>query len=93
MSTNVSYADIAWTNETKLKKNYLGKKNKPHVSYLINDRFTHARLLLKTLNALNFYQINLLQVILFMHKIKTNSSLESSYISFKQYTCNSVLQK
>ena len=36
------------------------------------DRFTHARPLLKTLNTLNVYQINILQVLLFMHKIKTN---------------------
>ena len=38
------------------------------------DRFTHTRPLLKTLNPLNVHQINLLQVLLFMHKIKTNSS-------------------
>ena len=38
------------------------------------DRFTHVRPLLKTLNALNVYEIILLQVLLFMHKIKTNSS-------------------
>ena len=38
------------------------------------DRFMHARPLLKNLNALNLYQVNLLQVLPFMHKIETNSS-------------------
>ena len=38
------------------------------------DRLTQARPLLKTLTALNVYQINLLQILLFMHKIKINSS-------------------
>ena len=38
------------------------------------DKFTHVLSLLKTLNALNVYQINLLQVLLFIHKIKIKSS-------------------
>ena len=46
------------------------------------DRFTHARPLLKTLNTLNVYQINILQILLFMHKIKTNSS---PWIFFHQF--------
>ena len=54
-------------------KNYLGKKNKPRVSYLIKTDL-RIRPSFKTLNALNVYQINLLQALLFMHKIKTNSS-------------------
>ena len=36
-------------------------------------RLMHTRSLLKSLNALNVYQINLLQVLLFMYKIKTNT--------------------
>ena len=69
------YANIAWasTNKTKLKKLF-GKKKQAARIILNQDRFTHAHPLLKTLNALNVYQINLLQVLLFMHKIKTNSS-------------------
>ena len=50
-------------------------KQKQAVHIIFNqDRFTHVPPLLKTVNALNVYQINLLQVLLFMHKIKTNSS-------------------
>ena len=71
----INYANIAWTsaNKTKLKKLF-GKQKQAARIILNQDRFTHARLLLKTLNALNVYQINLLQVLLFMHKIQTNSS-------------------
>ena len=36
-------------------------------------RLMHTHSLLKSLNALNVYQINLLQVLLFMYKIKTNT--------------------
>ena len=53
-------------------KNYLGNKTAARIMFN-QDRFTHVRPLLKTVNALNVYQINLLQVPLFIHKIKTNS--------------------
>ena len=71
----INYANIAWasTNKTKLKKLF-GKQKQAARIIFIQDRFTHARPLLKTLSALSFYEINLLQVLLFMHKIKTNSS-------------------
>ena len=71
----INYVNIAWasTNKTNLKK--LFGKQKQAVRIIFNeDRLTHARPLLATLNALNVYQINLLQVLVFMHKIKTNSS-------------------
>ena len=70
----INFANIAWasTNKTKLKK--LFGKQKQAASIIFNqDRFTHAHPLLKTLNAVNVYQINLLQVLLFMSKIKTKS--------------------
>ena len=71
----INYANIAWasTNNTKLKK--LFRKQKQAVRVIFSQsRFTHACPLIKTLNALNVHQINLLQVLLFMLKIKTNSS-------------------
>ena len=70
----INYANIAWasTNKTKLKKLF-GKQKQAGRIIFNQDRFTHACPLLKTLNALNVYQINLQQVLLFMHKIKTNS--------------------
>ena len=61
------------TKKTKLKKEF--GKQKQAVRIIFNqDRFTLLHPLLKTLKALNICQINLLQVLLFMHKIKTNSS-------------------
>ena len=73
--SSINYANIAWasTNKTNLKKLFEKQKQAARIIYN-QDRFTQARPLLKTLNALNVYQINLLQVLLFMHKIKTNSS-------------------
>ena len=81
----INYANIAWasTKKTKLKKLF-GKQTQVGHIIFNQDRFTHARQLLKTLNALNVYQINLLQVPLFIHKIKTNSSPEPPYISLKE---------
>ena len=71
-----NYANIACasTNKTKLKKLF-GKQKQAAPIIFNQDRFTHARPLLNTLNALvNVYQKDLLQVLLFMRKIKTNSS-------------------
>ena len=70
-----NYANIAWASTNKTKLKILSGKQKQAASIMFSqDRFTHARPLLKILNALNVYQINLLQILLFMHKIKTNSS-------------------
>ena len=55
-------------------KNNLGREKQTAQIIFNQDRLTHARPLLKALNAVNVYQINLLQVLLFMHKIKINSS-------------------
>ena len=68
----INYANIAWasTNKTKL---FAKQKQAAHIIFN-QDRFTHAHPLIKALNSLNIYQINLLQVRLFMLEIKTNSS-------------------
>ena len=54
---------MASTYKTKLKKLF-GKQKQAARIIFNQDRFTHARPLLKTLNALNVYQINLLQVLI-----------------------------
>ena len=61
----INYANIAWasTNKTNLKKIF-GKQKQVARILFNQDIFTHARSLLKTQNALNVYQINLLQVLL-----------------------------
>ena len=71
----MNYANIAWasTSKTNLKK-LLGKQKQSARIIIFNqDILMHARPLLKPLNALNIYQINLLQDLLFKHKIKPNS--------------------
>ena len=71
----INYANIAWASTNKTNPEKLFGKQRQAARIIFNqDSFTHAHPLLKTLNALNIYQINLLQVLLFMHKIKTNSS-------------------
>ena len=67
---------MAWASINKIKLKKLYEKQKQATCIIFNqDRFTHARSLLKTLNALNVYQTNFLQVLPFMYKIKTNASL------------------
>ena len=65
-----------------MKKLFGKQKQAAHIIFN-QDRFTHVRPLLKTLNALNVYQINFLQVLPFMHKIKTNSSPGNSLHQFQ----------
>ena len=60
---------------TKLNfKKLLGKQKQAARIIFNQDRFTHARLSHNTLNVLNVYRINMLLVLLFIHKIKTNKS-------------------
>ena len=68
----VNYANIAWasSNKTSLKNIYFKQK---HAARLIfhKDRMSHSRPLMKKLNALNVYQINLYQTISFMYQVKS----------------------
>ena len=69
----INYANKPWasTIQTKMKKLFRCQK---HVSRIIynEDTTTHARPLMKSLNALNVYQINILQNLLLTYKIKNN---------------------
>ena len=69
-----------YTHQSKLKKLY---KQQKHASRIIfnKDITTHSRPLLKSLNALNVYQLNIFQTILLMYKCNNNSyqfSIESN---------------
>ena len=72
----INYKNIPWarTNKTKLRKQFGNQKQAARIIFN-QDRLMHARPLLKTFNVLNFYQINVLQLILFMHKIKISSPI------------------
>ena len=67
----ISYANIAWASSFKTKPQGILKKQKhaARITFPAN-RFDHSRPLLKEMKALNFYQINLIQTLKFMHKTK-----------------------
>ena len=71
----LNYANIAWgsTYRTNLRTIHYHQK---HASRIVfnQDRLTHSRPLLRSLNALNIYQINLYQHLKFMHKVKNNEA-------------------
>ena len=81
----LNYANIALAsaNPTKFKKiNYLQKQA---ARIIFNeDRLCHSRPLLKNLNALNVYQINLYQNLNFMHRIKMGNIPEVFHETIKK---------
>ena len=68
-----SYTNNAWasTHQTKLKKLFKFQKHASRILYN-EDRTTHARPLMKSLNALNVYQIYILQNIILTYKSQNN---------------------
>ena len=67
----ISYANIAWASTFKAKLQGILKKQKHAAQITFHaNRLGHARPLLKTMKALNVYQINLIQTLTFMHKTK-----------------------
>ena len=69
----INHANIAWasTNKTYLKK-ILGKQKQAARIMFSDDISIPLRLLIKELNNSNVYQINILQHLLFMFKVKKN---------------------
>ena len=65
----INYANIAWasTSHTKLIKLYNKQKHASRIIYN-KDKLTHAKPLMKLLNALNVYQINIFQTLNLMFK-------------------------
>jgi len=65
------YANVAWASTHKSKLTTLYRKQKHAARIVFNkDRLSHAEPLLKNLKALNVYQINIFQNLLFMIKYK-----------------------
>ena len=71
--SNLNYANIAWgsTYRTKLKTVHYHQKHAARIVF-DQDKLTHSRPLMRSLNALNVYQINLYQHLNFMHKVNNN---------------------
>ena len=69
----LNYAKIAWasTYQAKLKAIYYYQK---HAAWIVfnQEKATHSMPLLRSLNALNIYQINLYQHLNFMYKASNN---------------------
>ena len=72
--SHLNYANIAWasTNKNKLRKLYHQQK---HASRIIlkENKYTHSKPLMKKLNILNVYQLNIFQTLNFMYRTKTKS--------------------
>ena len=70
----LNYANIAWasTNKSKLKKILNKQKHASRIIYF-KDKFTSAAPLMQNFNVLNIYQLNIYQVLLFMHKVKNHN--------------------
>ena len=71
----LNYTNIAWasTYRTKLKTIHFHQKHAVRI-VLNEDKLTHSHPLLRSLNALNVYQINLYQHLAFMYKLNKNKA-------------------
>ena len=71
----LNYANIAWasTYRTKLKTIHFHQKHAVRIVFN-EDKLTQSRPLLRSLNALNVYQINLYQHLAFMYKLNKNKA-------------------
>ena len=67
----LNYGNIVWASTNKSKLKTLLRRQK-HAARIIHfkDKYTHARPLLQNIKALNVYQLNIQQTLLFMHKVK-----------------------
>ena len=70
----LNYGNAAWASTTKTNLSILLRRQK-HASRIVyfKDRYTHAKPLMISLNALNIYQLNIYKILLFMHKVKNNN--------------------
>ena len=71
----LNYANIAWgaTNQNKLKKLYNKQKHAARIIYN-EDRYSPSKPLMKNLNILNIYQLNIYETLNFMFKANTDET-------------------
>ena len=71
----MNYANIVWGSANKTALNSLYKKQKNACRIIFRmDKFTPSRPLFKELQALNIFQLNIYNVLIFMHKIKNKTA-------------------
>ena len=81
----LNYPNVAWasTHFTKLKTIDYKQKQAARIGF-DKDRLCHSRPLLRRLNALNVYQINLFQHINFMHRLSIDDLPKYLSSTFKE---------
>jgi hypothetical protein len=71
INSHLNYANMAWANANFTKLRKLHTLQKHAIRIILNkDRFTHSRLLLKSLRILNIYQLNIYQNLSFVRLTK-----------------------
>lgn len=82
--TYINYANITWGSTTRTKLKKINSKIK-QASRIINNegKYTSAKPLLKSLNILNAYQLNIYHCLNLMYKIKNDSGPEAYKTKFK----------
>ena len=69
----INYRNITWGSTSKINlKKQADSKNMPRESYIeeISHNFTHLKYLFREIKILNVFQLNILNNLVFMHKIK-----------------------
>ena len=71
----LNYANIAWGSvpKTRLKNLFIKQKHAVRTVFRAN-RFTHSKPLFRQMKVLNVYQINIMQILKFMHSIKLSTN-------------------
>ena len=83
----INYSNIAWASTHKSKLMNLYRQQK-HASRIIlgKDKFSHAKPLLKKLNVLNIFQLNIYQNLIFMFKLNKDLIPTTFKSKFKRRT-------
>ena len=84
IQSHINYCNIVWGSTNKTKMHGVFKMQKKAIRLIFfQKKHTHTRSLFKKLNALNIYQLNIFQILIFMYKIKNNLAPPIFYNYFK----------
>ena len=77
----LTYGSMSWasTNKTKLNNLLMHKKHAARIIFF-KDKLTHAKPLLQSMNALTIYQLNIFQILLFMHSTNLKTIKHQTYL-------------
>ena len=85
INSYIGYCNIAWASTSKTKLTRIFNKQK-HALRIIHNKSicVHSKPLMQKMNALNVYQINIFQILRFMHKHKLNKNPKIFVNSFNK---------